>query len=169
MYLLLFGSKSAQTPDNTRYVAVWHFHAQHCCRMEDESWRLRKFPKYRDSEGKAFSYPPPNVSVQRFIDEEIRDQYGDALPRWVCDLVRLQRHASTAGRHTLPLPIKITLPREQSRKRRGSPKSEEMEQLRDQMRVMQLNLDNALQDNEAVSARVEVCEEKYLRVCLERG
>ena len=44
-----------------------------------------------------------------------------------------------------------------------------MEQLRDQMRVMQLNLDNALQDNEAVSARVEVCEEKYLRVCLERG
>ena len=36
------------------------------------------------------------------------------------------------------------------------------------MRIMQLKLDTALQDNEAVSARVEVCDEKYLRVCLEQ-
>ena len=34
---------------------------------------------------------------------------------------------------------------------------------------MQLKFDTALRDNEAVSARVEVCEEKYLRVCLERN
>ena len=37
--------------------------------------------KYRDSEGKVFSFPPPYASVQRFIDKEIWVEYDDALPR----------------------------------------------------------------------------------------
>ena len=37
--------------------------------------------KYRDSEGKVFSFSPPCASVQRFIDKEIWVEYDDALSR----------------------------------------------------------------------------------------
>ena len=48
------------------------------------------------------------------------------------------------------------------------PESEENETLCNQMRVLQLQLDSALDENKTISAKVEVCEAKFLRVRLER-
>ena len=155
--------------DHRRYqIAVWHFHPDHRYRKEDGSWALRNLPKYHDAEGKAFSFPPPNASVQRFVDQEITVEHNDDLPLWVRPLSRLQRRAMTAGGSLTPPPKEITPTRGRNRKKRGSPESEEIEELRAQMRVLQVKLDSALEHNKTMSAKVEVCRENYLRVCLER-
>ena len=123
---------------NYRYykIAVWHFHADHRYRKLDGSWRLRNLDKYKDADGKVFSFPPPNASVQRFINQEITVEYDDALPLWVISQVRRQRRAMAAGSSLSPPPKEITPPRGRSRKKRGSPESEENVSLCDQMRVL---------------------------------
>ncbi|KAL7549609.1 hypothetical protein ACHAWF_013483 [Thalassiosira exigua] len=80
------------------YIAPWHYHHRHRRRNADGSWALRKDPSYRDEEGKVFSFPPPNASVQKFIDEEIlpsgssaRGTVDDSLPGWFRKLTRLQQ------------------------------------------------------------------------------
>ena len=58
-------------------------------RGEDENWKLRKMPIYKDDNGKTFEYPPPNADVQQFIYHEIpsprysRGGYNDTLPTWI--------------------------------------------------------------------------------------
>ena len=147
-------------------IAVWHFHPNHRFKRGDGSWGLRDLPNYRDVEGKSFPFPPPNASVQRFIDEEVMVVRDDALPPWVCGQVRLQRGAAAPAASLTPPPKEITPVR--SRTKRRCPESEEVEALRDQARLLQAKLDSALLQNEEVTARVEVAEAKCLRLTLER-
>ena len=98
-------------------IAVWHFHPNHRYQKGDGSWGLRDLPQYRDAEGKVFTFPPPNASVQGFIDAEIRGNCDTSLPPWVPRLVRLQRRASEAGRLLSPPPKEITPPRVRNSKK----------------------------------------------------
>ena len=56
----------------------------------------RKESSYRDHDGKVFSFPPPNASVQQFIDDEVlssgmpRGAVDTSLPGWFPQLVRIQ-------------------------------------------------------------------------------
>ena len=122
------------------------------------NWRLRRLDVYRDTEKKAHSFPPPNASVQRFIDEEcissglVRGEYDDSLPDWVGLLVRQQRGVGS----TAPAPAlvprltptiqrrrEITPPRRVQQKR-VSPESEQITMLKGQQRVLQAQLASAL-------------------------
>lgn len=54
----------------------------------DGKWKLRKLANYKDRDGKYFDFPPPNHSIQSFIDNEIsslhpRGGYDNTLPSWV--------------------------------------------------------------------------------------
>lgn len=82
-------------------IEPWHFHSHPRRKDENGQWRLQKLDSYSDSEGKIFSFPPPNANIQQFIETEVtpsvlaRGSYDDTLPRWVRELANLQRSEST--------------------------------------------------------------------------
>ena len=88
-------------------TAPWHYSSRHRVRDQVGKWRLRREPSHRDSDGKAFSFPPPNGNIQQFIDEEnlssglCRGEYNNFLPDWVRVLDRLQRDSGEN-----PAPVK---------------------------------------------------------------
>jgi hypothetical protein len=78
-------------------VAHWHYSPLH--RIKDQSsgkWMLRKFStleggEYMDGNEKKWGFPPPNHSLQQYIEDEIngfgwltgRGGHDDSLPQWV--------------------------------------------------------------------------------------
>ena len=44
-------------------IAPWHYSALHRYRNNEGSWRFLKLEKYKDSDGKMFSFPPPNGNI----------------------------------------------------------------------------------------------------------
>ena len=67
--------------------------ALHRYQGDNGRWRLQKLAKYKDADGKTFSFPPPNGNVQLFIDEQslasglLRGEYDNTLPGWFQVLV----------------------------------------------------------------------------------
>lgn len=59
---------------NNYHIAPWHYHNYHRKMGDDGKWVLRESiapdGKYRDNEKKPFGYPPPNASVQNYINAE---------------------------------------------------------------------------------------------------
>ena len=93
--------KLAEKPGNYR-IAPWHYNRRHRFRGR-KGWELRKMSEYCDDSGVSFSFPPPNGSLQQFIDEEI-PQFGyscggnnDTLPPWVHEVARLQGEQAAPG------------------------------------------------------------------------
>lgn len=77
-------------------VAPWHYHERHLMRGDNGKWIFRDMPKYKDTDGKSFPFPPPNANVQHYIDHKIpsfeyaRGGYDDTLPLWVKDVSKVQ-------------------------------------------------------------------------------
>ena len=73
-------------------VAPWHYSPRHREKnAKNGCWSLRKMSKYKDDDGKCFDYPPPNYSVQTYIQSEIqsflpRGSHDNTLPWWARDL-----------------------------------------------------------------------------------
>ena len=81
-------------------VAPWHISPNHR-EFVSGKWRLKKMDRYKDRDGKAWSFAPPNHSLQEYIDVEIheyqrdfehcRNGYDNQLPNWVTKLSRIQQ------------------------------------------------------------------------------
>ena len=166
-------------------VAPWHYDPRHRRRSQfDNKWM---FPAvgarhvYRDADGKKFSFPPPNYSPKKFIENEIKFGFGDdvtmgeALPAWarkmahleidlhVPDLVPRQAVATPT-----PSPNKRRKAPALSRKRRDSPESIEIQKLKGELEVEKKKLESALSHIDGLKATVEVLENDKIRIKLER-
>ena len=78
-----------QIADNPKHyrVAPWHYSPRHrICDKGSGQWTFRKFAdgkKYIDDDQTKFNIPPPNYSLQRFIDEEMPSfGYSGGGVRW---------------------------------------------------------------------------------------
>ena len=163
-------------------------------RDDQGKWRIRRAETYRDGDGKVFSFPPPNSSVQQFIDEEslssgnLRGEYDNSLPGWVRILARMQKDAGGSAvlfpppssaaarrngggtgvsRHPAVRVREIAPPQRRIRKR-GSLKSEEITSLKEQGRVLQAQLDSAPQHIEGMNATIEMKDREMFRIRIER-
>ena len=78
------------------------------------SLSFRKMSKYRNEDGKIFTYPPPNYSVWKFIDNKIasvhqRGEYDNSLLSWmkVCSDI-IQSAIDVDSPPTLPSPTRTS-------------------------------------------------------------
>eukprot|EP00956_Cyclotella_meneghiniana_P037816 scaffold145202_cov37-Cyclotella_meneghiniana.AAC.1 len=87
-------------------VAPWHISPNHR-EFVSGKWSLKKMDVYKDRDGKAWPFAPPNHSLQEYIDVEIheyqrdfeycRNGYDNELPNWIKKLSRIQKNASPAA------------------------------------------------------------------------
>lgn len=146
-------------------IAPWHFDPRHRVRAANGNWTIRKMPKYKDGDNKVFDYPPPNYSVQQFIDSEIEQNHVtvDTLPSWAKDMIKLHQNrmdidpptqqrsnstpAPTPNRASNKVPRVVTppsAPRPPPRKRQ-SPIDEALEEKTDELRIKEAELASALE------------------------
>jgi hypothetical protein len=61
-------------PSNYK-IAPWHYHQDHLERDAKGMYSFKKLPVYKDKEGKSWSFPPPNASLDLFIENIPSNQY----------------------------------------------------------------------------------------------
>jgi len=151
-------------------------------------YKFRKRAKYYDDDNKEFTCPPPNNKIEHYIDQiknengYIRGGYDDSLPSWYKSMAKLQvttaeipqsktNNATTprrnGGSNKVPrvvTPTSATSPRG----KRSSPESSELEELREQARLLQAQLNSALDCIEGLTATVELKDEEMIRIKFER-
>jgi hypothetical protein len=99
-------AKEIAAKSRNHRVAPWHYKPSH--RKIDPvtgKWKFTKFDRYQDEDGKYWDCPPPNYSVQKYIDNEInphgvRGGVDDSLPSWFADLVTSQESALSISHDT---------------------------------------------------------------------
>jgi hypothetical protein len=169
-------------------VAYWHYNQRHLMMGSNGKYKFRKRAKYYDDDNKEFTCPPPNNKIEHYIDQiknengYIRGGYDDSLPSWYKSMAKLQvttaeipqsktNNATTprrnGGSNKVPrvvTPTSATSPRG----KRSSPESSELEELREQARLLQAQLNSALDCIEGLTATVELKDEEMIRIKFER-
>ena len=168
------------------YVAPWHYHRKHMGRDSDDgSWSLHQFQKgkkYYDEEGVAYDFPPPNANVQKFIDEVIPPFDPHApLPEWIkvyakyqmehessvsgrkrkSDTKTSQSKAGKRGKATsgmAPTTARVNLGR------RRSAISEELEDVKEDLRLKEAMLMDARKHIDLLQAKIGAMED-HQKVC----
>lgn len=174
---------------NNYHIAPWHYHNYHRKMGDDGKWVLRESiapdGKYRDNEKKPFGYPPPNASVQNYINAEIpldypRGGYDDTLPSWYRKFALMQREEEEKSNdaaktlHATPKRSKgnkaqkIT-PSPRRARKRTSPESAELEEMKQVARELQAKLDSALEHIKELNAVVELKEGENIQIRLENN
>ena len=62
--------KIIQDPRNHR-IAPWHISPDHREQVEGGKWRIKKIEVYKDRDGKAWKFAPPNYTLQDYVNVEI--------------------------------------------------------------------------------------------------
>ena len=177
--------KILETPRSFQ-IAPWHYDLKHL-EKQDGKWRIRKMEKYVDSDGKSFTFAPPNGSVQNFIDNVILPMGHsncrggfDVLPPWVEELAccqpangidQQQQSPSTTPSKSSKTPRVVSststaTPRPP--RKRESPEHEKINELEAAAIIMQAKLDAALEHIEHLTAKVKVIDEERVQVTVER-
>ena len=75
-------------------IAPWHYSPCHRSQDAEGKCHLRKLKSYKDADGVVFSFPPPHISVQAYIDKQslssglMRGKIDDTLPPWFRSIAR---------------------------------------------------------------------------------
>ncbi|KAL3777636.1 hypothetical protein ACHAWO_012525 [Cyclotella atomus] len=123
-------------------LAPWHFHPNHLEMGEDGTWRFKKMPAYFDQENKKFAFPPPNASLPATPAPPSSQPQPIATPL-------PSSTARTANTSTARAPISglkaqrlnFTASAPRARTKRNSPETQQIEELEDAARLIQLQLD----------------------------
>ena len=168
--------------DSHKYrVAPWHYDPRHRRRSQfDNKWTFREFGTghaYRDADGKNFSFPPPNYSPRKFIDNEIKGGFAvevETLPAWVQTMAGFDEQIDEPQLATTPDPTVAPTPSPNKRRKapasrkRESPEAVEIQELKEQLQIEKKKLESALSHIEGLKATVDVLENDKIRISLER-
>lgn len=161
--LVLVSSPSESCASDGCNLPSIKYDQRHRVRGEGRNWEIRKMSRYRDGDGKNFEFPPPNGKIQNFIDTEIpspayaRGGYDDALPSWLKGMARQQgdvfespdvemADTITPRKFKGGIMAATATPTPRPGRKRGTPESFEVDELKDKVRMLQAQLTSALDE-----------------------
>lgn len=164
-------------------IAPWHYQQNHLQKNNKGNWSIRSMEKYTDSDGKAFSFAPPNGNVIQFIESfllpmghDVCRGGVDVLPSWVKTLAALQA-SNQQQHHNGPTPsptnktarvmasLSSATPR--PARKRPSPDKAEIEELTAKAALLEVRLNSALNHNYNLEAKVKVLDGENIQLRLE--